>query len=149
MSGIPPKLIAIDHDDYHAEHVGRTAGGRQFFLTRPFEPANNGSEGCEYFALYLFDAEGKLLDAQIDNLGPRALINEDEYWRLYEQRLHNLGSVSFERIAVAPFSIERFGTTFGLVLRHPEDENDVWAVELQPGNYMAFFEPWDDGEYYT
>ena len=30
-----PELIAINHDDYHAEHVGRTADGRQFFLTRP------------------------------------------------------------------------------------------------------------------
>ena len=32
-----PELIAIDHDDYHAEHVGRLPDGRQFFLTTPFE----------------------------------------------------------------------------------------------------------------
>jgi len=25
----------------------------------------------------------------------------------------------------------------------------MWAVELQPGNYMAFFEPWDSGDYDT
>ncbi len=24
-----------------------------------------------------------------------------------------------------------------------------WAVELQPGNYMAFFEPWESGDYDT
>ena len=24
-----------------------------------------------------------------------------------------------------------------------------WAVEMMPGNYMAFFEPWDSGEYDT
>lgn len=97
----------------------------------------------------MFDAEGNLLDAQIDNLGPIDLINDDEYWPLYEQRLLDLGDVSFERIEVAPFSIERFGTTFGLVLRVTEDDDEVWAVEVLPGNYMAFFEPWDDGEYYT
>jgi hypothetical protein len=57
--------------------------------------------------------------------------------------------VTFERIEVAPFAIERFGTTFGLVLREPEDEDEVWAVEVQPGNYMAFFEPWDGGDYDT
>jgi len=63
--------------------------------------------------------------------------------------LQSLGKVSLERIEVAPFSIERFDTTFGLVLRHPEEDGDPWAVEVQPGNYMAFFEPWDSGEYDT
>jgi hypothetical protein len=33
MTGPPPKLIARAHDDYHASRVGRTADGRQFFLT--------------------------------------------------------------------------------------------------------------------
>ena len=27
-----PALIAIEHDDYHAEYVGHLADGRQFFL---------------------------------------------------------------------------------------------------------------------
>jgi hypothetical protein len=31
----------------------------------------------------------------------------------------------------------------------PEDEDDEWAVEMQPGNYMAFYEPWDSGDYDT
>ena len=57
--------------------------------------------------------------------------------------------MSFERIVIAPFSLDKFGTTFGLVLRQPEDEDDPWAVQVQPGNYMAFFEPWDSGEYDT
>jgi hypothetical protein len=147
----PPDLIAIDHDDYHAEHVGRTTDGRQFFLTTPFEPASSAgaSDGCEFVALYLFDAAGKLLEARIDVFGPRATMSDDERRRLYQQRLHELGDVSFERIEVAPFAVERFGTTFGLVLRAPEDEDDPWAVEVQPGNYMAFFEPWDSGDYDT
>jgi hypothetical protein len=50
---------------------------------------------------------------------------------------------------VAPFAVERFGTTFGLVLRVPDEDGDRWAVEAQPGNYMAFFEPWDSGVYDT
>ncbi|WKJ90025.1 hypothetical protein QZJ86_18760 [Methylomonas montana] len=149
MTRIPPEIIAIDHDGYHAEHVGRTGNGRQFFLTQPFEPAIGGREGCEFVALYLFDEQGKLLEAKIDTLGPRASIDSVACRTLYEERLRELGEVSFERIQVAPFSIERFGTTFGLVLREPEDEDDPWAVEVQPGNYMAFFEPWDSGEYDT
>ena len=145
----PPKLIAIDHDDYHAEHVGKTKDGRQFFLTTPFESAGNGAASCEYVALYLFDDQGSLIEAKIDAFGPRGSMVSAERRQLYEMRLKDLGKVSYERIEVAPFSVERFGTTFGLVLRLPEEDDDPWAVELQPGNYMAFFEPWDSGEYDT
>ncbi len=140
----PPDRIAINRDDYHAEHVGRTSDGRQFFLTTPFEPL-----GREFAALFLFDSEGQLLDARIDDLGPRATMNEAQRREVYAQRLRELGKVRFERIEVAPFSIERFGIEFGLIACAPEDEDDEWSVELHPGNYMAFHEPWDSGDYDT
>jgi len=53
VSDGPPDLVAIEPDDYHAEYVGRTADGRQFFLTTPFDPAL-ADEGAEFIALYLF-----------------------------------------------------------------------------------------------
>ena len=149
MTSSPPTLLAIDADDYHAEHVGRTFDGRQFFLTTPFEPAIADKPGCEFVALYTFDESGKLIAAEIDSFGPRETMDDVARKSAYEVRLHSLGEVSFERIVIAPFSLEKFGTTFGLVLRQPEDEDDPWAVEVQPGNYMAFFEPWDSGEYDT
>ncbi len=151
MNSGAPDLVAINHDDYHAEHVGRTADGRQFFLTTPFEAASEpgASDGGEFVALYIFDAAGKLLEAKIDAFGPRATMDEDARRRIYRQRLRELGDVTFGRIEVAPFTVERFGMTFGLVVREPEDDDDVWAVEVQPGNYMAFFEPWDSGVYDT
>jgi hypothetical protein len=145
----PPKIIAINHDEYDAKHVGRTEDGRQFFLTTPFEPACGDYAGREFVALYLFDAGGQLLEAKIDDFGPRATMNDAERRHAYETRLGGLGKVTFARIEVAPFAIERFGTTFGLILREPEEKGDPWAVEAQPGNYMAFFEPWDSGEYDT
>jgi hypothetical protein len=144
-----PELIAIDHDDYHAEHVGHTFDGRQFFLTTPFVPAIGSHKGSEYVALFLFDGEGNLLDAKIDDFGPRDTLDDAQRRHCFEQRLSELGVVTFDRIEVKPFGIERFGATFGLVAREPEDDEDVWAVEMQPGNYMAFFEPWDSGEYDT
>jgi len=149
MIAEPPKLIAINHDDYHAEHIGRTADGRQFFLTALFEPAVGGAEGCEYVALFLFDPEGRLVDHKIESFGPRALMDNDKRSKTRDQWLEELGAVSFERIEIAPFSVEKFGTRFGLIPREPEDEEDEWAVELQPGNCMAFFEPWDSGDYDT
>jgi hypothetical protein len=141
-----PELIAIEHDGYAAKYVGRTEGGRQFILTTPFEPAMKGP-GAEFLALYLFDDAGKLIEAKIENLGPRATMDEDRRAQLRDQWLKELGDVSYERVEVAPFSVKNFGTEFGLIVREPEDEEDVLAVEMQPGNYMAFFEPWDSGDY--
>ena len=143
-----PETFPINHDDYHAKHIGRTSDGRQFFLTTPFVPAIGGEAGGEFIALFTFDAHGALLDAQIDSLGPRSSIDEEEASRLYEERLASLGDVSFEDIRVAPFKIEKYGVEFGLIPREPEDEDDEPAIEMQPGNYMAFFDPWD-GDYDT
>jgi hypothetical protein len=149
MDDGPPSIIVINHDDYHAKHVGRTADGRQFILTTPFEPAIGSSKGSEFVALYLFDGDGKLLEATIDDFGPRVTLDEDKRRQVYELRLRELGNVEYDRVEIVPFAIKRFGTTFGLVVREPEDDDDIFAVEMQPGNYMAFFEPWDSGDYDT
>jgi hypothetical protein len=148
MARAAPTKIVIEPDDYYAKHAGRTADGRQFFLTKPFEATDEEGGGAEFVALYLFDATGRLIEARIDNLGPRATLDEARAKAVYEQRLKDLGTVTLERIEVAPFQLERFGTTFGLVPRPPEDEDDEWSVELLPGNYMAFVPPWD-GTYDT
>jgi hypothetical protein len=74
MTDKPPTLIAINHDDYHAQHVGRTTDGRQFFLTMPFEPKSLNQDGSEFVALFLFDESGNLLDARIDDFGPARVL---------------------------------------------------------------------------
>ena len=102
-----------------------------------------------YVALYLFDKRGRFLEVRIDDMGTRAALDEQRARSTFEQRLAELGPVEYGRIEVQPFEVERFGTTFGLVPRPPEEEDDEWAVEVQPGNYMAFFEPWDSGDYDT
>lgn len=144
MSASPPEKIALDPDEYYAEYVGHTADGRQFFLTTPFEPG-----GREFIALYLFDSAGKLIGARIEDLGARATLDHEKRRGLRDEWLRELGSVERDRIEVAPFTVERFGLQFGFVPRVPEEADDPWAVEVQPGNYMAFFEPWDTGVYDT
>ena len=149
MSTEKPESIAIDHDDYHAQHIGTTQDGNQFFLTTPFEAASDTSKGCEYIALFIFDSEGECLNSIIESLGPREDLIESEAKKKYNSMLSTLGEVSYCRIVVKPFSVDFNGTEIGLIARAPEDEDDEWAVELLPGNYMAFFEPWDSGEYDT
>ena len=143
-----PDRIAIDPDDYHAKHVGWTSDARQFFLTTPFIPKMGASSGREFVALYVFNTDGQLLSAEIDDLGTREAVDASRVEALISQRVASLGSTSAGRIHIQPFSVERFGTEFGLIPREPESDEE-WSVEAQPGNYMAFFEPWDSGEYDT
>lgn len=144
-----PSLFAIDRDDHHAEHVGHTADGRQFFLTNPFEPASGKETGGEFVALYLFDAKGKLLEAKIDSFGPRATLDEKKRAAAYQARLNELGKVKYGRIKIAPFSVTKFDLEFGLIARELDEDSDDWAIECMPGNYMCFFPPWNSGEYDT
>src|SRR5215471_3756344 len=105
-----PELIAIEHDDYHAKHIGSLPDGRQFFLTTPFVPAIGGNAGREFVALYLFDKNGRFLEARIDDMGTRAELDEQRARGIFEQRLEDLGTVEYHRIEVQPFEVQRFGT---------------------------------------
>jgi hypothetical protein len=149
MTAELPKLIAIDHDDYHADLIGKTSDGRQFFITEPFEPATPTQPGNEFVALFIFGADGQLLEAHIDEFGPREHMNVTARDALIQKRMEQLGEVSFERIEIAPFQVEKFGTLFGLVPNELEDEDDELSISLMPGDFMAFSAPWDSGDYDT
>lgn len=161
----PPEQLVIPHDDYHGKLVGKTRSNDQFFITTPFTWGADES-GREFVALYLFDKEGKLKSATIDELGSReSLVGEnaaqvlpgnmsqenDASKKIIEKHLMGLGEVSYEDITIIPFSYEKYGIKFGLIPDEEEDmdeDEDPFYVTLLPGDYMAFSEPWD-GEYDT
>ncbi|MFO0951861.1 MAG: hypothetical protein U0835_12060 [Isosphaeraceae bacterium] len=147
----PPKTIALDPDEYAARYVGRTADGRQFFLTTPFIPAEQVGTptGREFLALYVFDLTGNLLSATIDDLGPRVSMDEAAASARRDELLASLGPWKPRRIKVAPFRVERFGVEFGFIPQEPEDPEDDWSVNVMPGDYMCFWPPWTSGEYDT
>ena len=147
--GKPPKIIAINHDDYHAKYIGRTTDRNQFFITPLFVPKIGDNPGCEYVAKFIFNPKGELIDHEIVSLGPRANMDHQKRVQIRDEFIESLGKLVYERIQIAPFCIEQDGKKFGLIIRKPETKNGVWAVELLPGNFMAFFEPWDSGIYDT
>jgi hypothetical protein len=149
MAKGPPKSVALANDDYSAKYVGRTADGRQFFLTNSFVPAIGGDLGREFLALYLFDKNGALVDAQIEDLGARAHLDEDAARARQAALLESLGTVQYRKIKVAPFKVERFGVEFGFIPQPPEEAGDDWSVIVEPGNYMCFCPPWTSGDYDT
>jgi hypothetical protein len=144
-----PETIAIDPDDSYAHYVGKASDGRQFFMTTPFEPAIQGKPGREFLARFMFDGSGEMIEADITDLGTRATLDAVRAKAEFQRNAQAVGRVSTVRIVVKPFELERFGVRFGLIAFPPGDGIDVWRVELHPGNYMAFFEPWDSGEYDT
>jgi hypothetical protein len=149
-----PHRIAIDPDDYAARHVGRLSDGRQVFVTEPFVFETKDEPGRDFCATYVFDAEGRLVTAHIDDLGTRGAIDLEHARNVRDRRLAELGTLTPARIEIWPFEVEALGIQFGLIPRPPDDEDeardfDNWWVEVQPGNYMAFHTPWDSGEYDT
>lgn len=149
MAKGPPKKVSLDHDDYSAKYVGHTKDGRQFFLTTPFVPAIENEPGRVFIALYLFDQAGNLQSALIDDLGPRATMDEVARVARRDELLASLGEVKYCRIKIAPFRVERFGIEFGFIPQPPEEPDEDWCVTVEPGNYMCFWPPWSSGDYDT
>lgn len=151
MTKGPPNTVALDRDDYHAEYVGWTGDGRQFFLTTPFVPADEvgTATGREFIALYIFDKAGQLESATIDDLGPRATMDEAARNARRDELLASLGEIEYRRIQVAPFRLERFGVEFGFIPQPPEEPGDDWSVIVMPGDVMCFWPPWTSGDYDT
>jgi len=150
---LPPRFVAINHDDYHARYVGKTSTGKLFFLTRPFAPSIGEAVGGNYIALYLFDEFGLLTEAQVYDERQEGLRTETAVDEFVQGLLAQLGKYKFGNIRVAPFSLQKFGRTFGLVFDagdgEGEDDEDSGAwVNVLPGDYMAFYPPWD-GDYDT
>ena len=158
MKPLPETLVLVP-DQYHVEWVGSDGDGRAFFWTHPFVPAV-GNPGREFDALFLFDCDGNLLEFHIDDLGTRSeLEHKPELVReVRAHKLELLGDFAIATIKIKPFQIECFGVQFGLIPLAPDafleegkelDEDASWCVQMHPGNYLAFCEPFDSGEYDT
>lgn len=142
-----PEKIAIDPDDGHAALLGRSGVEHQYFVTAPCSVSDtNPDDVTDYLVLYLFDLDGKLVEADIRELGRAGAYDRDVDARTEAALLGRLRSRTVERISVAPFTVERFGHTFGLVA---EVRFGEWRVNAMPGDYMEFFPPWDSGIYDT
>lgn len=147
MSKQPPERIAVDRGTLRSNAVGRTRHGQQCILTTTFTRASSEAEQRIFQALYLFDEDGRLVEARIDELGTCADPDRDKGLKVLKQRCNEIYPISHGRIEIRPFALERFGTTFGLVLHDHGDSG--WSAEMVPGNDTVFDERLDSGEYGT
>lgn len=142
----PPITISIRLDNYYASRIGKTESGHQFFNTDLFVPALGDNPGNEYLATFLFNMTGELVGSIVEEFGPRQQIDPKVLLEVKAKHLSDLGSTMFCDIKVRPFVVEHFGQLMGLI---PHKSNEVWTVELLPGNFMSFREPWNSGDYDT
>jgi hypothetical protein len=142
----PPERFTIVPDDYHVPYAGTAEDGRKFFLSDElFGPASG------YVGLFLWKADGTYDEVRVDKVrrtrgvppGQAASAGADE---LVTARLAELGKYVLEPIEVEPFAEEIDGVTFGWV---GSEFEGVYSINIEPGNFIAYYEPWDGLGYDT
>ena len=75
--------------------------------------------------------------------GQASSAGEDE---LIQKRLAELGDYKLEPVTVQPFLETIDGVKFGWAVTELEGEH---SISIEPGNFIAYYEPWDGLEYDT
>lgn len=143
--------IRLIPDQYHLPDVGRLDAGAQFWIDLQLQPESESVR--DFVATYVFDDDGVLIWYEIDDLGLRSDPNARRASEVIEQQKTKLGASERADIWVYPFSVTAHGSTFGLVVRPPEPENDETEegplVDAMPGWTLMFYPPWEEGMYDT
>jgi hypothetical protein len=148
-SQIPNRLVMVP-DEWDTAMVGTAEDGRRFFLTQPFDPGV-----AEYAAIFYWNADGSYNSIVVEDLGPREELDKATSDAAIAKLKAQLGNYTVEQISVAPFSEQHDGIDFGLVPYAGQDPvelglsaTDPAWVSVLPGDYIAYYWPWD-GQYDT
>ena len=119
---------------------------------------SEGQDTRDFVATYVFDADGRLIDHKVKDLGLRSNPLSLSARAILTQERERLGlkKTIFGRAKrsdfwVRPFSVEAHGLVFGLVVRETNDAEpeSINAVDAMPGRTLMFYPPWQDGRYDT
>jgi hypothetical protein len=146
--------IRLIPDKYHLRCVGQLEVGAQFWIDVQLKVENSNTR--DFVATYVFDTDGVLIWNEIINLGLRTDTDQLAPSAVIEEQLVKLGAYKKTDISVYPFSVNAYGSKFGLVVRkpdlvEPEDQNDddQVLVDALPGWTLMFYPPWNEGLYDT
>jgi hypothetical protein len=143
----PPERFTIVPDDYHVPYAGTAEDGRKFFLSE--ELFNRDSA---YVGLFLWNADGTFDEVRVDAVVLPGGLPPGQAGRagvedVVEARLAELGDYVLEPIEVEPFTQEVDGVTFGW--RVDQYEDGQYQINIEPGDFIAYYEPWDGLGYDT
>ena len=142
----PPARITLVPDDYHVPYAGTAEDGRRFFLSEELF-----DEKSSYVGLFLWTSDGVFDEVRVDPTDrPEGLPAQQAApagaEELVAARLAELGDYVLEPIEVEPFLEEVDGVEFGW--RVVEFDGD-YNVNVEPGNFIAYYAPWDGLDYDT
>lgn len=149
VDGGAPERFRIVPDDYHVPYAGTAGDGRRFFLS---EELFGYTSDAGYVGLFLWNADGTFDEIKVDavrrpdGVPPGQAVPADS-GELVEKRLAELGDYRLEPVDVAPFTTEHDGETFGWQVGQYDD--GTYFVNVEPGNFIAYYEPWDGVDYDT
>jgi hypothetical protein len=144
-----PAAVLMSTDDYHLKDFGKAGDGSILWMGSQLRYDYKAEDTIDYIFKFVFNTDGELIDSEIRTLGSRNLIKDG----VFQEELGGLREanpiIAPASAVIKTFTVVHEGIEFGLVVRTPEDAEDVWAVEFMPGNTMAFFEPFNSGDYDT
>ncbi len=147
-----PERFTIVPDDYHVPYAGTAEDGRRFFLSEELFGARPRQHALtSYVGLFLWSADGSFDEVRVDlvprpgglppgQAGPAGA--ED----LVNARLAELGDYVLEPIEVEPFTEKIDGVIFGWKVHRYDG---VYSINIEPGDFIAYYAPWDGIEYDT
>lgn len=102
--------------------------------------------------LYLWNADGAFAEVRVDTVGraeglPPGQASSAGADDLVERRLGELGDYEIEPIVVEPFTTTVDGVIFGWKV-DSYDDGTYW-IGILPGDFIAYYAPWDGLEYDT
>lgn len=144
--GEAPDRITIVPDDYHVPYAGTAEDGRKFFLSEELFSSDTG-----YVGLFLWKSDGSFDEIRVTEVSapeglPPGQADPAGAEDVVSARLSELGDFALEPIEVEPFTQDVDGVTFGWKVDQYEG---VYSVNIEPGNFIAYYEPWDGLEYDT
>jgi hypothetical protein len=141
-----PERFTIRPDDYHVPYAGTAEDGRKFFLSEELFAGDSS-----YVGLFLWKADGTFDEVRVDAVPrpkglPPAQAAPAGATALVDARLDELGDYVLEPIKVEPFVTRVDGVTFGWKVRRFEGVYDIY---IEPGDFIAYYAPWDGRGYDT
>ena len=136
-------------DEWHLHHVGKLPDGRLIWIETQLSYDRTLRDTRDFLCIWIFSKEGVLTDqSKIIDLGWRS--NPIGSRRLFiEQELEALGGLTVTDIWVRPFSVEKYGLIFGLLIRDEDDTDGDILIDAMPGMTLMFYPPWSEGGYDT
>lgn len=144
--GVPTRFT-IRPDDYHVPYAGTAQDGRRFFASQEMF----SYDGRGWVGLFLWKPDGAFDEAMVTPIRratgiPPGQATPGSPGEVLAERLAHLGAYVLEPITVEPFTRMVEGIEFGWKVNR---QDGMYTINVEPGDFICYYEPWGGFEYDT